>query len=61
MTTLSERIERRKTPVTPIIERRGGETEKLPTWVQRARAGALYGLDDNGHAVAGKDMTGRAA
>ena len=34
--TLTERIERRKTPVTPIIERRGGESEKLPEWRRRA-------------------------
>ena len=47
--------------IVPLIERRGGEARRIPTWLQRARAGALYGYDADGRPVAGKSMDGRAA
>jgi hypothetical protein len=31
-----------------------------PQWLRRARAGALYGVDADGHAIV-KDLTGRGA
>jgi hypothetical protein len=37
--SLSERIskqDRRETVVTPIIERRGGESQRVPEWRKRA-------------------------
>jgi len=53
--------DRRDEPLTPLVERRGGEERRLPTWMQRARDGALYGYDESGKPVAGKSMDGRAA
>ena len=45
--------------ITPLIERRGGESQRAPQkWWERARAGALYGHDADGQPVAGVDRTG---
>jgi hypothetical protein len=49
--------DRRETDLTPIVERRGGEAQRMPRWLQRARDGALYGYDENGTPVAGKVMS----
>ena len=52
--TLRDRIDnpdRREAEVTPIVERRGGTEQRVPTWIKRMQDGKLKG----------KDLSGRAA
>ena len=59
--TITGRINERRNPdttISPLFERRGGTERRVPTWLQRARDGALYGYDENGKPVAGKDTSG---
>jgi hypothetical protein len=57
--TLSERIgksDRRETDLTPIVERRGGESQRVPEW--RKRAMEQHARNPWGAVT---DLTGRAA
>jgi hypothetical protein len=53
--------DRRLTDADRTVERRANGEQRLATWMQRARDGALYGYGPDGKPVAGKSMDRGAA
>lgn len=59
--SLSERIHGRHPDPRVVARPIEGPRQRLPSWVQRAQGGALYGYDRHGLPVGGKSMDGRGS